>query len=90
MSTFESITYGQDEETQDFMIILDNKWILGKYMAEEIPDIIAWIGKSIAQHKSDEHLCLTMPMSAKKEVTDAENDSIDTSERHTQEVSAET
>ena len=62
VSNFAHILYAQDNETQEHMIVLDDKYILGRYDLEEIPDIIAWIGSSIAQHKTDENLCISMPM----------------------------
>ena len=63
VSDFKHILYAQDSETQENMIVLDDKYVLGKYKLEEIPNIIAWIGSSIAQHKIDENLCISMPMS---------------------------
>lgn len=81
VSNFGHILYAQDTETQEHMIVLDDKYILGKYNLEEIPNIIAWIGSSIAQHKTDENLCISMPMSnsvteasSQEENVDAEND----------------
>lgn len=62
-SNFDNISYAYDSETQEYMIVLDDKYILGKYNLEEIPNIITWIGSSIAQHKTDENLCISMPMS---------------------------
>lgn len=63
ISNFEHIIYTQDSQTQEYMITLDDKYILGKYELQDIPHIIAWIGSSIAQHKVDENLCISMPMS---------------------------
>ena len=76
VTDFSHIMYAQDNETQEHMIVLDDKYILGKYSLEEIPNVIAWIGSSIAQHKADENLCLSMPMPStpKEENADAEND----------------
>lgn len=81
-SNFEHILYAQDTETQEHMIVLDDKYVLGRYELEEIPNIIAWIGSSIAQHKIDENLCISMPMlnsvteqaPSQEENVNAEND----------------
>lgn len=81
VSNFSHILYAQDTETQENMIVLDDKYILGKYDLEEIPNIIAWIGSSISQHKTDENLCISMPMpnsitkqvSSQEENANAEN-----------------
>ena len=80
ISDFKHISYAQDSETQEHMIVLDDKYILGKYELEKIPNIIAWIGSSIAQHKTDENLCISMPInsmvetSPQEENINAEND----------------
>lgn len=65
ISNFSSIMYVHDDKTDDneYMIVADEKYILGRYDAIEIPNIIAWMGSSIAGHKTDENLCITMPMS---------------------------
>ena len=80
VSNFDNIMYAQDSETQEHMIVLNDKYILGRYELEDIPNIIAWIDSSIAEHSANENLCLSMPMSNLKmtevqgENTDAKND----------------
>ena len=82
ISNFEHIIYTQDSQTQEYMIVLDDKYILGKYELQDIPHIIAWIGSSIAKHKADDNLCISMPMPnsiteqtpSQEENADAKND----------------
>lgn len=77
VSNFGHILYAQDAETQEHMIVLDDKYILGRYDLEEIPNIIAWIGSSIAQHKTDENLCISMPMPKKTTETPSQEENAD-------------
>ncbi len=74
ISDFNTIMYAHDEEKDEHMVVLDDKYILGRYKMEEIPDVISWIGSSISSKKTDENVCLVMPMSNTKEVEDAKND----------------
>lgn len=77
ISNFDNIMYAQDSETQEHMIVLNDKYILGKYNIEEIPNIIAWIGSSISQHKTDENLCISMPMPQTQNTEEVEDAEID-------------
>ena len=77
ISNFENIMYAQDSETKEHMIVLNDKYILGRYDIEEIPNIISWIGSSISQHKTDENLCIAMPLPHTQNVKEVEDAEVD-------------
>ena len=77
ISNFNNIAYERDGE--EHLIVLDGKYILGKYSFKDIPTIISWLGNTIAQHKVDENLCISMPSAdfsepIEEDNVDAEND----------------
>lgn len=69
-----SIVIGEDNQ---YLIVADQKYILGSYSDEETArNIISWMAHSIGDCM-DNNLCITMPivLSQKEEDnTDAEND----------------
>lgn len=74
-SNIACVTQTNDNEEIEYYIAVDQNIILGKYNLEEIPQIISWIGDTIAKHNSEENLCLSMPPSVTKDGdVDAKND----------------
>lgn len=72
-STITCMTQQNEDEEVEYLIVLDQNIILGKYDMEQIPEVIAWIGSSIANHKNGENLCLSMPLLKKDGDDNAEN-----------------
>lgn len=73
-STITCMTQQNENEEVEYLVVLDQNIILGKYTMEQIPEVIMWIGSSIANHKNDENLCLSMPLLKKDSDDNAEND----------------
>lgn len=72
-STITCMTQQNEDGDTEYLIVLDQNIILGKYAMEKIPEVIMWIGSSIANHKNDENLCLSMPLFQKDGEDNAEN-----------------
>ena len=68
------MTQQNENEEVEYLVVLDQNIILGKYTMEQIPEVIMWIGSSIANHKNDENLCLSMPLLSKDGDANAESD----------------
>ena len=87
ISNFKSISYFKCEDNdENYIIGVDNEFVLGVYNITEIPQIMAYIGSTIGKYKSDENLCITMPM-AKKGDEDAENGGENSSQEVVGEIS---